>query len=41
VIINHRASPIDISTIAARSAVHLVPTAPGWLAAHSAVLIET
>jgi hypothetical protein len=41
VIINHRASPIDISTIAARSAVHLVPTAPGWLAAHSAVFIET
>jgi hypothetical protein len=39
-IVNHRSSPVDISGIAARRAIHLVPSAPGWLAAHSAVCLE-
>lgn len=41
VIVNHRASPVDLRTIPARAAVHQIPGAPGWLAAHSAVLLET
>ena len=40
VIVNHRASPIDISGITARRAITLVPSAPGWLAAHSVTCIE-
>ena len=40
VIVNHRASPIDISGISARRALPMVPSAPGWLAAHSAVFLE-
>jgi len=40
VIVNHRASPIDLSAIRPRRAIPQVPTAPGWLAAHSAVLLE-
>ena len=39
-IVNHRASPVDISPIPARRTITQVPAAPGWLAAHSAVLIE-
>jgi len=39
-IVNHRSSPLDISSLAAKQAIHLVPSAPGWLAAHSAVYLE-
>lgn len=41
VIVNHRASPIDIGAIAARRAIPQIPSAPGWLAAHSATCLET
>jgi hypothetical protein len=41
VIVNHRASPVDIGSIAAHRAITQVASAPGWLAAHSAVLLET
>ncbi|WP_243065110.1 beta-galactosidase trimerization domain-containing protein [Humibacter sp. RRB41] len=40
VIVNHRASPVDVSAISARRRIPLVPSAPGWLAAHSAEYIE-
>lgn len=40
VIVNHRASPLDIRSIPTRNAIHQIPSAPGWLAAHSAVLLE-
>ena len=40
VVVNHRASPLDIRAIPARNALHQVPSASGWLAAHSAVLLE-
>ena len=40
VIVNHRASPVDISNIKAHQAISQVPCAPGWLAAHSAVCLE-
>lgn len=40
VIVNHRASPMDISGIHARRLIPLIPSAPGWLAAHSAVYVE-
>lgn len=41
VVVNHRASPIDLRPLSVRRAIPLIPTAPGWLAAHSAVLLET
>jgi hypothetical protein len=40
VIVNHRSSPVDIRSIKAGTAVHLVPAVAGWLAAHSAVCLE-
>ncbi|MBT0773498.1 hypothetical protein KIH74_31415 [Kineosporia sp. J2-2] len=40
VVVNHRSGPVDISGVPAARAIHLLPTAPGWLAAHSAVLLE-
>jgi hypothetical protein len=40
VIVNHRSSPVDIRSIKAGKAVHLVPAVVGWLAAHSAVCLE-
>lgn len=40
IIVNHRASPIDLSALKAKRTVPQVPSAPGWLAAHSAVLLE-
>jgi hypothetical protein len=40
VIVNHRSSPVDVSGIAARRRLPLVPSAPGWLAAHSAEYVE-
>jgi len=40
VIVNHRSSPVDISSIAARRRLPLVPSAPGYLAAHSAEYVE-
>lgn len=41
VIVNHRASPVDISAVSVRRSMAQIPSAPGWLAAHSAVLLET
>jgi hypothetical protein len=41
IVVNHRSSPLDIRGLAARREISLVPSAPGWLAAHSAVLLET
>ena len=40
VIVNHRSSPVEIGEIPALRAIHQIPTAPGWLAAHSAVCLE-
>jgi len=40
VIVNHRSSPLDISGIKAKRVIELVPSAPGWLAAHSAAYLE-
>jgi hypothetical protein len=40
IIVNHRSSPVDISGVSARQAIAQIPSAPGWLAAHSAVLLE-
>jgi len=40
VIVNHRSSPVEISSIKARESLHLVPSASGFLAAHSAVCLE-
>ncbi|MBN8458518.1 MAG: hypothetical protein J0M04_11840 [Verrucomicrobia bacterium] len=41
IIVNHRSEPIDISAIPRERDYPLVVTAPGWLAAHSAVVLET
>jgi hypothetical protein len=40
VIVNHRSSPIDIGSIKSRREIAQIPTAPGWLAAHSATCLE-
>ncbi len=40
VIVNHRSSPLDLTAVAANLVYPLVPPAPGWLAAHSAVLLD-
>jgi hypothetical protein len=40
VIVNHRASPLDVGPLAARRVISQVPSALGWLAAHSAALVE-
>jgi hypothetical protein len=40
IIVNHRSSPLDISGIKVRKAVPQVPSASGWLAAHSATCLE-
>jgi hypothetical protein len=40
VIVNHRSSPVDISGISTKRAIAQVPSAPGFLAAHSAVFLE-
>jgi len=40
VVVNHRASPVDLSGITARRCLAQVPSAPGWLAAHSATCLE-
>ena len=40
VIVNHRSSPVDISGIKARKEIPQLPSAPGWLAAHSATCLE-
>jgi hypothetical protein len=39
-VVNHRSSPVNLSAIAARRTLPQVPSAPGWLAAHSAVCLE-
>jgi len=40
VIVNHRSSPVDISDIRTQKQIPQVPSAPGWLAAHSATYLE-
>ncbi|HEY1719173.1 MAG TPA: hypothetical protein VGH42_12895 [Verrucomicrobiae bacterium] len=40
IIVNHRSSPVDISGVKARKIIPQVPSAPGWLAAHSATCLE-
>jgi hypothetical protein len=40
VVVNHRSSPLDIRVLKAKREIFLVPSAPGWLAGHSAVLVE-
>ena len=40
IIVNHRSSPVDIRRIKAKKEIPQVPSAPGWLAAHSAVYLE-
>lgn len=40
VIVNHRSSPVNIRGIKAKKVVSLMPSAPGWLAAHSATCLE-
>jgi hypothetical protein len=41
VVVNHRASPINLGALAERRAIPQIPGAPGWLAAHSAVFVES
>lgn len=40
VLVNHRSSPVPLAELAEHPQVHLVPSAPGWLAAHSAVMVD-
>jgi hypothetical protein len=40
VVVNHRASPIQIGGSWAREKLPQLPCAPGWIAAHSATLLE-
>lgn len=40
IVVNHRSSPVDITRIASKRALPQVPSAPGWLAAHSATYLE-
>lgn len=40
VIVNHRASPLDVCAVKARRVIPQIPCAPGWLAAHSATCFE-
>jgi len=40
VIVNHRSSPVDISGIRTRKQIPQVPSALGWLAAHSTTYLE-
>jgi hypothetical protein len=41
VVVNHRSSPIDISSIKGKRLIVQVPSARGWLAAHSGAVWET
>jgi hypothetical protein len=40
IVVNHRASPIDLGALGGHRAIPQIPSTPGWLAAHSAVFIE-
>ena len=40
VIVNHRSGPLDIRGIKAKKTISQVPSARGWLAAHSAIFIQ-
>lgn len=40
VIVNHRSSPVAIGSIVARREIAQIPSAPGWLAGHSATCLE-
>ena len=40
IVVNHLSSPVDISGIKAKRAIHLVPPAKGWLAGHAAVCLK-
>jgi hypothetical protein len=41
IVVNHRASPVDLRGIKSRSEIAQLPGAPGWIVAHSAVLLES
>lgn len=40
VVVNHRSSPVEISGITSKHSLPQVPSAPGWLAGHSATCLE-
>jgi hypothetical protein len=40
VIVNHRSSPVNISSIRMEKAIPQTPSAPDWLASHSGIFIE-
>ncbi|HYC71596.1 MAG TPA: hypothetical protein VEB66_10345 [Opitutaceae bacterium] len=40
VVVNHRASPVDLSGLSVRSWIPQIPAGAGWLAAHAAVVCE-
>ena len=40
IVVNHRSSPVDISAIRGNRVISQVPSARGWLAAHSAILTQ-
>jgi hypothetical protein len=40
IVVNHRSSPVVMNSVKMRKAIPQVPSAPGWLAAHSAVCLE-
>jgi hypothetical protein len=40
VIVNHRATPLDLHQLNARMMIPLIPSPPGWLPSHSAVYLE-
>ena len=40
VIVNHRSGPVNVGGMAVKREVALIPSAPGWLAAHAATCLE-
>lgn len=40
IVVNHRSSPVDISSLVPTREIALVPSAPGWVAAHAATYLE-
>jgi hypothetical protein len=40
IIVNHRPTPLDLSTVRASNVIPQTPGAPGWIAGHSALYLE-
>jgi hypothetical protein len=40
IIVNHRSSPVNITDVCAKRMISQIPSGTGWLAAHSAMLLE-